>query len=67
VRALLASTGLAERVNALLIPGMIPEDDDRPLRLAEKLDVLGVTGASPAAFATKIAAAARVTGASGQN
>jgi hypothetical protein len=42
VRARLASTGLAERVNALLIPGTIPEDDDRPLRLAEKLDVLEV-------------------------
>jgi len=50
VRELLASAGLLARVNALLIPGMIPEDDDRPIPLAEKLDVLEVHRATRAAL-----------------
>lgn len=35
-------TGIADRVNALLIPGMIPEESDRPVPLEEKLDPLEV-------------------------
>lgn len=50
VRALLEAEGLLGRVNALLVPGMIPEDDDRPIPLQEKLDVLDVHRATRAAL-----------------
>lgn len=50
VRELLSAHGLLGRVNALLVPGMIPEDDDRPVPLREKLDVLDVHRATRAAL-----------------
>ena len=42
VRELLLRAGLLHRVEALLIPGMIAEDDDRPIALVDKMDVLDV-------------------------
>jgi len=50
VSELLSAEGLLGRVNALLIPGMIPEDDDRPVELREKMDVLDVHRATRAAL-----------------
>jgi hypothetical protein len=35
-----AESGLAGRIKHLMIPGMIPEDDDRPVPMLPKLDVL---------------------------
>jgi hypothetical protein len=35
-----AEAGLAERVRHVMIPGMIDEDDDRPIEMKPKLDVL---------------------------
>lgn len=46
VRDLLRREGLAERVNTLLIPGMIAEESDRPVPLEEKMDPLDVWKAS---------------------
>jgi len=40
LRELLEQEGILERIDALLLPGMIQEDDDRPLPLAPKMDVL---------------------------
>lgn len=40
VRELLVAEGIFDRVNALLLPGMIHEDADRPIPLEPKLDVL---------------------------
>lgn len=39
-RDLLSSEGMLDRVNAFLFPGMIVEDDDRPVALGERIDVL---------------------------
>jgi hypothetical protein len=44
VRELLEREGILERINALLLPGMIREDDDRPVPLEPKLDVLDLYG-----------------------
>jgi len=38
----LQKAGIADRVNAVLVPGMIPEESDRPVPLREKLDPLEV-------------------------
>ena len=35
-----AESGLAGRIKHVMIPGMIPEDDDRPVPMLPKLDVL---------------------------
>ena len=35
-----AETGIAERIGHVMIPGMIAEDDDRPIEMKPKLDVL---------------------------
>ncbi len=40
VRELLVCEGISHRINALLLPGMIAEEDDRPVPLRPKLDVL---------------------------
>lgn len=40
LRELLEREGILERVDTLLLPGMIQEDDDRPVPLEPKLDVL---------------------------
>ena len=42
VATLLRRTGIDRRVNALLVPGMIAEDSDRPVPLEEKMDPLEV-------------------------
>lgn len=42
---LLREAGLAERVNAVLVPGMIAEESDRPVPLEEKMDPLDVCAA----------------------
>lgn len=42
---LMQSSGLAGRIDALLVPGLIQEDGDRPVPLAEKLDPLDVVRA----------------------
>jgi hypothetical protein len=42
---LMKSSGLAGRIDALLVPGLIHEDSDRPVPLAEKLDPLDVVRA----------------------
>lgn len=34
-----AQTGIAGRIGHVMIPGMIPEDDDRPIEMKPKLDV----------------------------
>src|SRR5262245_16432669 len=39
---LMKSSGLAGRIDTLLVPGLIHEDGDRPVPLAEKLDPLDV-------------------------
>ena len=46
IAELLESSGLGTRLNALLVPGMIVEDDDRPIPLEEKLDPLDVVQAA---------------------
>jgi hypothetical protein len=35
-----AESGMADRIKHVMIPGMIPEDDDRPVPMLPKLDVL---------------------------
>lgn len=40
VAHLSAETGIAERIGHVMIPGMIAEDDDRPVEMKPKLDVL---------------------------
>lgn len=40
IKTLMSETGLEGRINALLIPGMIAEDDDRPVPLRPKMDPL---------------------------
>lgn len=40
VASLLASHGLADRINSLIIPGMIEEDPDRPVAFSQRLDPL---------------------------
>lgn len=35
-----AETGIGERIGHVMIPGMIAEDDDRPVEMKPKLDVL---------------------------
>lgn len=45
-RELLAKSGLSDRVNSLLIPGMIAEEEDRPVPLAERMDPLEVRRAT---------------------
>lgn len=40
VKGLLTEYGIADRVNSLLIPGMIVEDGDRPVPLSERLSPL---------------------------
>lgn len=35
-----AQSGISGRIGHLMIPGMIPEDDDRPIEMKPKLDVL---------------------------
>lgn len=42
VRALLLQTGLAVRVNTILVPQLVPEDDGRPIALQPRLDPLEV-------------------------
>jgi hypothetical protein len=39
-KALMEASGIADRVNTLLVPGMIHEDSDRPIPLNEKMDPL---------------------------
>lgn len=46
VRDLLRKEGIAERVNTLLVPGMIAEESDRPIPLEEKMDPLEVRRAT---------------------
>jgi len=45
-RELLAKSGLTDRVNAVLIPGMIAEEEDRPVPLSERMDPLEVRRAT---------------------
>ena len=40
IRRLAADSGLADRIRHVMIPGMIDEDDDRPVEMKPKLDVL---------------------------
>lgn len=40
VRTLSAQAGLTDRIGHVMIPGMIAEDDDRPVEMKPKLDVL---------------------------
>jgi hypothetical protein len=40
VLALSASSGISGRIGHVMIPGMIEEDDDRPIEMKPKLDVL---------------------------
>ena len=40
IRRLAAESGLADRIRHVMIPGMIDEDDDRPVEMKPKLDVL---------------------------
>jgi len=40
VRELGAQTGIGDRIRHVMIPGMIAEDDDRPVEMKPKLDVL---------------------------
>jgi hypothetical protein len=40
VLELMQRAGLANRIDSLLVPGLIHEDDDRPVPLADKLDPL---------------------------
>ncbi|MDH6195473.1 hypothetical protein M2272_002113 [Mycobacterium frederiksbergense] len=40
VLALSAETGIAGRIRHVMIPGMIDEDDDRPIEMKPKMDVL---------------------------
>lgn len=42
VRDLLRKEGIDERVNTILVPGMIAEESDRPVPLEEKMDPLEV-------------------------
>jgi hypothetical protein len=42
VRDLLRKEGIADRVNAVLVPGMIAEESDRPVPLEDKMDPLDV-------------------------
>jgi hypothetical protein len=44
-KELMRASGLADRVNTLLVPGMIAEDTDRPVPLNERLDPLEVVRA----------------------
>ncbi|MDX1648945.1 MAG: mycobacterial-type methylenetetrahydrofolate reductase, partial [Myxococcota bacterium] len=46
VRDLLRKAGIAERVDTLLVPGMIAEESDRPVPLEEKMDPLDVRRAT---------------------
>jgi hypothetical protein len=39
-RSLLAKSGLGERVNTLLLPHLVAEEEDRPVPLTEKMDPL---------------------------
>ncbi|MDV6012868.1 mycobacterial-type methylenetetrahydrofolate reductase [Haloechinothrix sp. LS1_15] len=34
------ATGMTERIKHLMIPGIIPEDDDRPVEIKQKMDTL---------------------------
>ena len=42
VRSLLQQTGLAAKVNTILVPQLVPEDDGRPIALQPRLDPLEV-------------------------
>ncbi|MGW9169828.1 mycobacterial-type methylenetetrahydrofolate reductase, partial [Agromyces sp. NPDC055657] len=40
VLALAAETGIEGRIQHVMIPGMIDEDDDRPIEMEPRMDVL---------------------------
>ncbi|BBY57398.1 hypothetical protein MSAR_05340 [Mycolicibacterium sarraceniae] len=47
VLELAAQTGLAGRIGHVMIPGMIAEDDDRPIDMQPKLDVVDFWSSVP--------------------
>jgi len=44
-REQMTAAGMEGRIDSLLIPGMIPEESDRPVKLEEKMDPLAVKAA----------------------